>query len=477
MPSRGLLALPVLGAATFALLLLLLRPAPAGAAVCAACEATAQLGGVRVRVQMLSATLVRLELNTSAGSFEDRATYSIPHRSAFAGVPITSRSAPGASPASFATAHYSVELSVPADAGAGVGRGHGATSVAAVVKDAAGAVLWQTKSLASVSGALKGPAPAAVHSSTALAFADAPRFVPPPRGATPPPAGLLAPAGAGANTSGYDVTSHAPDVYVLLAASGYSAMRAEFLALTGSIPTLPRWAFGLWFCWYHPYNQTEKTAEVQRFIDDDLSLDVASLDRDWRQLGLPQEGEYLVNTTLFPDMDGFFSFAHKNQLRVFFNDHPKPLDVNASGSGSSAPEVVLAPAEIEFRWKGLTGMMARGLDYWWYDCHWAWFEPSLDIPGAGSVDANTWGQSVFVDIMARYNTENNKSQSAAETFSLGCAGSTHTSAHRSVHALVRSCGRRAPTHTHTPTHTRTHVNLRAGSGCCGGVDFVACAVV
>ena len=37
---------------------------------------------------------------------------------------------------------------------------------------------------------------------------------------------------------------------------------------------------------YHPYNQTEKTAEIQRFIDDDLGLDVASLDRDWRNLGL-----------------------------------------------------------------------------------------------------------------------------------------------------------------------------------------------
>ena len=57
-------------------------------------------------------------------------------------------------------------------------------------------------------------------------------------------------------------------------AAGLTKLRSEFLALSGPIPHLPQWAFGLWFTWYHPYNQSEKTAEVQRFIDDDLGLDV-----------------------------------------------------------------------------------------------------------------------------------------------------------------------------------------------------------
>ena len=61
---------------------------------------------------------------------------------------------------------------------------------------------------------------------------------------------------------------------------------------------------------YHPYNQSEKTAEVQRFMDDDLGLDVASLDRNWRLYGGttspgPQEGLYQENQTLFPDLNGF----------------------------------------------------------------------------------------------------------------------------------------------------------------------------
>ena len=75
-------------------------------------------------------------------------------------------------------------------------------------------------------------------------MSDAPRFVPPPQGATPPPQGTVP-----GPLSGYDIGNHAPDAYLFLAASGYTQMRAEFLKLTGPIPTLPAWAFGLWFCW------------------------------------------------------------------------------------------------------------------------------------------------------------------------------------------------------------------------------------
>jgi hypothetical protein len=68
-------------------------------------------------------------------------------------------------------------------------------------------------------------------------------------------------------------------------------------------------------------------------------------------------------------MDGLISFAHKNKMKVFFNDHPKPLNTTAGGSGSSDPSAVLAPAETAFRFDGLSSLMKRGLDFWWYDCH------------------------------------------------------------------------------------------------------------
>ena len=33
-----------------------------------------------------------------------------------------------------------------------------------------------------------------------------------------------------------------------------------------------------------------------------------------------------MNTTLFPDMDGFFSFNHKNNLKVFYGNFDIILD-------------------------------------------------------------------------------------------------------------------------------------------------------
>eukprot|EP00039_Didymoeca_costata_P001322 m.51572 g.51572 ORF g.51572 m.51572 type:complete len:1018 (+) comp10741_c0_seq1:186-3239(+) len=297
------------------------------------------------------------------------------------------------------------------------------------IKSSAGALLYHSPSFDTSSSSLQAPEPALIQNNSYMAIKDAPRFVPPTGGAIPPAKPVPAPL---ANTSGYDVTNHADDLYVFLFSNGYPAMRQEFLSLTGAVPTLPDWAFGLWFCWYHPYNQSEKTAEIQRFLDDNLGLEVASLDRDWRELGLPAEATYKENTTLFPDMDGFLDWVHQKKLHIFFNDHPKPLDSGTSGAGSSDPNVVLAPAEIEYRWKGLTSWMDRGLDFWWYDCHWAWFEPSLTLPnGAGSVDGVTWGQSVFQDIMTAYDKmrPNNKSNDITP-FGMGCSGSSHPASHR-----------------------------------------------
>ena len=87
------------------------------------------------------------------------------------------------------------------------------------------------------------------------AIRDAPRFVPNPSGVVPanvsdPPY----PTGTG-NTSGFDLTNNALDVYVFLPASvdearyGYAGLRSEFLQLTGAIPPLPNEAFGTWFSW------------------------------------------------------------------------------------------------------------------------------------------------------------------------------------------------------------------------------------
>ena len=124
---------------------------------------------------------------------------------------------------------------------------------AVTLKAADGSFLWSSPSFGSASPTLTGPAPSLVSNSTVLAVLDAPRFVPPPWGATPVPAYIDAATLPHANTSGFDLTNHADDLYLFLSpanhAEGLAGIRSEYLALSGHIPLLPKWAFGLWFTW------------------------------------------------------------------------------------------------------------------------------------------------------------------------------------------------------------------------------------
>ena len=175
---------------------------------------------------------------------------------------------------------------------------------------ASGAVLWHGRlDLSGVPAQPRLPDPGAVPPVWPLR--DAPRFVPPAWGATPPPAPATrlpaAPAPAArppldpalANTSGFDFrASRTPDAYFFLPGAGgagggaggaggtggagadsssssssssgsssgssngtatcagaatataYETLRRDLLSLTGAIPLLPDYAYGVWFTWY-----------------------------------------------------------------------------------------------------------------------------------------------------------------------------------------------------------------------------------
>jgi hypothetical protein len=71
---------------------------------------------------------------------------------------------------------------------------------AATLKSADGSVLWSSPSFGASSPTLSAPAPSLVSNTTVLAVIDAPRFVPPPWGATPPPSYIDAASLPYANT-------------------------------------------------------------------------------------------------------------------------------------------------------------------------------------------------------------------------------------------------------------------------------------
>ena len=88
----------------------------------------------------------------------------------------------------------------------------------------------------------------------------------------------------------------------------------------------------------HPYNQSGAEADIERWRKDDLPIDIWGLDMDWRIWAHGEEGKgYFINTKLFPDMAGFYKFAHEHGLSVYMNDHPM------------AKSDQLSPEETSFR--------------------------------------------------------------------------------------------------------------------------------
>ncbi len=229
-----------------------------------------------------------------------------------------------------------------------------------------GTTLGSIPSLTSVSQHLQFPQPtAAFEASTPFwAIRDSPRFIPSAAGVVPPDiakaTGVTIPPEL-LNTSGFDGSNDAPDVYIFLPAAapvrddyGYAGLRSEYLALTGPVPPLPDEAFGTWFSWYHPYNQSAAEADIARWRSDDLPIDIWGLDMDWRIWANGEEGKgYFINKELFPDMSGFYAYAHRQGLSVYMNDHPM------------ANSTQLSPAEVKFRYDGLTSLFDLGLDFWW----------------------------------------------------------------------------------------------------------------
>jgi hypothetical protein len=75
-----------------------------------------------------------------------------------------------------------------------------------------------------------------------------------------------------------------------------------------------------------------------------------------------------TNTSLFPNMTRFLDFEHARGVRGYLNDHPckcnerQPRPQQCAGGKNPEPT---SPAEVQFRWDGLTAMLEKGIDFWW----------------------------------------------------------------------------------------------------------------
>ena len=311
-----------------------------------------------VRVQALSASLVRIELKGREG-FEDRQTFHVVNRD-WPGTAMGVRT--NRDVVEIHTSGYVVHVPQSAASLANVS-----------VTSPDGAELYRG------GGPLQNsvwlPAPGSLP--PAWWFADTPRIVPPAWGLTPPPAPMT--------NGGWDLNNDAPDVYVFVPGGDYRQLRKDFLKLTGPTEMPPLFMFGAFDSRWYDYSEATALQQIEAYRTRKIPLDVLVVDTGWRA---GASTGYHANTNLFPNLPRFFAEAHAKNVRVMFNDHPEPLSTNAPS---------LNAAELHFRFNGLAGLLRDGLDVWWYDRNW-WVAL---VPPAPNLRKEAWGMRLYHDTTLR----------------------------------------------------------------------------
>ena len=318
-------------------------------------QSSHQIG--RLRIQALSASLVRLELQGPRG-FEDRASFHVVERS-WPGSPL--ERVESATQVLLRGEHWSVWIP------------RGATELGQLrITDPQGGLLYSgADEPASSARALPAPG----DQPRSWGIRDIPRLIPPPWGATPAPA-----INALSATSGWDLGNDAPDLYIFLPQGHYQRLRDDLLRLTGHTELPPLYLFGGFHSRYFPYTDQGALTIIREYRERKFPLDVFMLDTDWRVGG---SYGYEVNARLLPDFQDFLEQAHQLGVHVGLNDHPKAMTKNA-----------LDPQEMEYRYLNLARFLWMGVDFWWFDRNW-------DVCLTGPLPVlckEVWGMQVFRDM-------------------------------------------------------------------------------
>lgn len=287
-----------------------------------------------IRVQLLSDTLVRLEIKGPKG-FEDRPSYHVTKRTGWDKVAYTTEAADGYTV--ITTDAYKVYI--PNDA---------KNLVNAYITDKENEELWRYE--LNTTGSVYMPSPSDELAS--WYFTDAPRVIPSENG--------YSVMDSYEAYNGWDLSNDAIDTFVFLPQGQYKNFTSDFVKLTGSSELITLKMLGYWDSRWYAYTSETALAQIQDYLDRGYSIDVLVIDTDWRSA---EAGTgYEVNKKLFPDMADFLKKAHEMGVSIVFNDHPEP----EKGTNN-----LLDEKEVEFRNNNLKLILSLGLDYWWYDRNWS----------------------------------------------------------------------------------------------------------
>ncbi len=311
------------------------------------------------RIQFLANGIVRIEY-ANDGKFCDQETFFVPARNFEGGVDFTAQNVRGGVRLVFG----GYELLLP----------RGKRGMSGVVLSRAGKAVYRCRDLSNT-----GELPPPQKTPEVYALSDIPRIRIPAGGYTY--RGEL-------ENSGYVIEKDVSDVYLLLCGRDAKKLRRLYVQLTGRCPLVRLSVLGAWNSKYYKYSEASAKQVICDYEKYDIPLDHMVIDTDWRAASDRGIG-YDIDTKLFPDMRRFFGFAHDHGVEIMFNDHPEPVD---------GAKDLLDPKEVRYREEKLQGLLALGLDTWWYDRNW---HTALLSPVSG-IFPETFGLYLFEDITRHY---------------------------------------------------------------------------
>jgi Glycosyl hydrolases family 31/Domain of unknown function (DUF5110) len=179
------------------------------------------------------------------------------------------------------------------------------------------------------------------------------------------------------------------DGYLFGYGADYERALADFRALTGAVPLLPRKAFGNWYSRYQGYSESDYHALLGEFRANRVPLDVLVVDTDYKS---PRDWNgWQWAPVYFENPSRFLNWAHSQGLDVTLNVHPSistddpsypAADANAGGliDGGERCRVFLRdptascrvwdwsqPAHVASYFALHAPFEAAGVDSWWLD--------------------------------------------------------------------------------------------------------------
>lgn len=290
----------------------------------------------KVRVQLLSKHLVRIEVAMSDGSFQDKPSFSVVNRDAWPKVEYTTEKEGNKTVVK--TEKYNVYVPNAGLSASGI-----------YVTDKEGTVLWRYETVTDSNVYLPSPS----DELNSWYFCDNPRVIPAENGYSIPSDGYKP-------NNGWKTDVAATDIFVFLPDGNYETFTRDFVSLTGRSEMITLDFLGYWDSRWYAYSEETALKQIKDYQQRGYSIDILVIDTDWRDAS--SGIGYNINKKLFPNMAKFLAEAHKLGVSIVFNDHPEP----AKGTNS-----LLDKDEIEYRTKNLTLILALGLDYWWYDRNWS----------------------------------------------------------------------------------------------------------